>query len=89
MVRLRLSKTKPSGTTKSPGNSIQFSAGPATSLRENITQAAAKLASTAAHDKKLLSPRDRRVDIMMSAAAISGASSTHQGRLLSIKEFKT
>src|ERR1022692_2356740 len=91
IIRLKPSRTRPSGTTNNPGNSIQFRAGAASSFRAKIRQAPAKLASTAAQDKKLLSPFDRRVKTTINADAISGANKTYQAMLLSIteSEFQT
>jgi hypothetical protein len=51
------------------------------SLRQKITHAPMKLTITAAQDKKLLNPFERRVKAVISAALISGGSKTIQGKL--------
>src|SRR6266404_5586574 len=78
IMRLRSSRTKPNGTTNSPGNSIQLSEAVDSSLRAKIRQAPTKLARTARHDRKLLSPRERRVSKVIPAAATSGTKRTNQ-----------
>ncbi len=64
---------------KIPGKSSQFRVMTDASLRAKITQAPAKLASTAAQDKKLLNFFERRVKTVINPAETSGASSTYQG----------
>src|SRR5438093_1356986 len=73
IVLLRLSRTNPNGTLKTPPRSIQLNSGPEISDREKIKQLQRKLTRTAATEMKLLSAFHRRVNSVIKIALISGA----------------